>query len=972
MGLEKARRDRATSFGLVWVAWAFLGLLASVVAAASPSTGSAWAQGASPELRADARVTWGELPNGFRFAILPHGQGAGLISLRFMVGAGSIDEGRGERGLAHFVEHMVFKGTRDFSASEMTGFFQSIGMSFGDDVNAFTYHDRTVYHLELPRSDLALLQRSLNLLRNYADGALFPESEIETERLVIQREREARELPSVLVAKESFNFAFDGTRLAERDPIGERKVIDRVSKKQLQQFYAKWYRPDLMTLVVVGDVSSDAVEALIEEAFAGMLQPSSAPPARKIGKPGWRIRPRTGGLPLAAADRYSLEISRAWSDPWTIDTAERRRIDILRRFATSLFNERCRLALDGVSARFATYERIQGLPFCRFTTTSGGEEWTDGFAWMDRMLRQVREAGFQAKEFAAWKERLKQILVSNESYFSAAEPSQMIDDLVEHIANGEVYLSPSDYRAFTESCIADLKLDEVNECFREIWNPAKLSYFVAGDHETRGRKRQLQRALKVERETPPPPFLYAAQDRFSYSPMSRPGEVLESSRIEALGAYQYRFDNNLRLTFLQTRHEPGVARALLRVGDGVFGLPDANPAEYALALSSLFRSGVGNHSVDQVYGELRSHVATFDFDVARHDSFNCRLVASPEGLEHAFRILSEYLLNPKLTREAFLQSQESLTQIRRNEVDGLSLGLRQLERLLYPQFARFHAPNLQEIAQADLSRVRPWVEEAFRSGYIELVVVGDIEREALLDSVARTLGALPERQASKRGLGLKRSLELQPERGQRTIVYPGGLGGNAASVVVWTIQEKVDLSERAALYVLSRIMENRLRGILREDLGMSYAPSVRYESQLAYENLRHLRADVDCAGADAAIVGSVVLSTAADLARNLVTEQELAAAVVPLRQSVEKAWKDNGYLLDSVLYGANEYPEMIPNALRYRDGALDAVTPSDLRLVARKYLRSQEALRVAIVPEPPHSIGEAEAKGPRARAGLTR
>ncbi|MDQ8185325.1 insulinase family protein [Pelagicoccus sp. SDUM812002] len=928
-----------------------------------------WAHESS-SLPADSSIVWGDLDNGFRYALMPHRAKPGLVSMRLMVKVGALDEDEDERGLAHFIEHMAFEGTRNFKPGELIAFFQKLGMGYGVDVNAFTYHDKTVYHLELPQNEAELIDQGLLLYRDYADGILFEENRVENEREVILREKQARDSPSSRISEASFQFSFAGTKLAERSPIGLESVVKDTSIEELKAFYRKWYRPDLMTLVVVGDIDADSFEQKIEEAFSDMETPSERVPKRKIGRLARSKQFRTGHLAVEGVERYTLEISRAWMERDNGDSWERREKDTLRAFATSIFNERCRELIDGMSDDFANYNRIFGIPYCQLSISSGGEFWWDAFVWMDQLLRQALTYGFTKQELDYVRKTWLQSSRSAADRYETAEPRMLVDDLVESIALGRVYVSSDKFSEKMDAYIQSLTLKELNEAFKDVWNLKRMSYFMAGDLDSSLNGLALKRRFGEDRKFSVLPYIPKLPEAFEYTELGAPGSVLDSSTIEKVGAKTYRFSNNARLTFLQTENEKGTVRALVRVGGGMLAFTDSNPGTHALAMTSLFRSGFRGHDIEDVYKELRSNVNSFMFGVEDHDAFTYRGVTQVDGLDEFFKIVSEFLLDPTVDENAFAVAQSKMTQSRELEPDGMNEGYRDLYRILYPDEPRFHVPTLSDIANVRWDAIQNWLAKPLKEGYLEVAVVGDIEESELLELFGETIGALPERIENKPEYTSARLLRTYPRSGKQTIEYQNGMGDSAASVIVWTIQDKVSIRESAALYVLSSVFESRIRKRVREEMGASYSPSVRYVTFSAYDTLRHIRADVDCLKGDAENLLDVVLGISAGLSEGRVDEDEIRSAVAPLEEGLRQAWQDNGYLLEHVLFGVQEYPNVVDRALLYRDGLLSTITADEVLEVARKYLKSEEALAVAIVPAASSKLAEVPDWEEPKRAGV--
>src|SRR5687767_8256028 len=224
----------------------------------------------------DPLITVGTLPNGFRYYIRENRLPQARAELRLAVNAGSVLEDEDQRGLAHFVEHMAFNGTLHFPRQDVGGFMQSLGMRFGAHVNAHTSFDETVYELQIPTNNPALIDRSLLILEDFAHNVTFDPVEINKERGVILEEWRLGLGADERIQDAQFPILLKGSRYAERLPIGRPEIIQNVSHDRLKQFYADWYRPDLMAVVAVGDFNRSTIEAQIRSHFGSI--PAAASP----------------------------------------------------------------------------------------------------------------------------------------------------------------------------------------------------------------------------------------------------------------------------------------------------------------------------------------------------------------------------------------------------------------------------------------------------------------------------------------------------------------------------------------------------------------------------------------------------------------------------------------------------------------------------------------------------------------------
>jgi zinc protease len=239
----------------------------------------AQAPAATPALTAtipvDPLITVGSLPNGLRYYVRANSQPANRAELRLVVNAGSVLEDDDQLGLAHFVEHMAFNGTERFPKQEIVTFMESIGMQFGPSVNAFTSFDETVYQLQIPTDRPDATDKAFMILEDWAQRLSFDPAEIDKERGVVIEEWRSRRGAQARMQDQQFPILLAGSRYADRLPIGKVEVLKSFKHERLKQFYADWYRPDLMAVIAVGDFDKAAMEQRIRTQFAALRSPAS-------------------------------------------------------------------------------------------------------------------------------------------------------------------------------------------------------------------------------------------------------------------------------------------------------------------------------------------------------------------------------------------------------------------------------------------------------------------------------------------------------------------------------------------------------------------------------------------------------------------------------------------------------------------------------------------------------------------------
>src|SRR5262245_5289820 len=232
----------------------------------------------SADMPVDPEVLIGGLPNGLRFYVRPNARPARQAELRLVVKAGAVLEDDDQRGLAHFVEHMQFQGSRHFPGQTIDGFLSSLGLSIGSDANAVTSFDDTQYSMRVPTDRPGVLDRALTVLEDWAGGALFEDAAIERQRAIVLAEWRRNLGADERTADKMRHVQLEGSRYADRPPVGDPMVIQTATRAQLLRFYRDWYRPDLMAVIVVGDVDKNAVAAMIRQHFSAIDNPSPERP----------------------------------------------------------------------------------------------------------------------------------------------------------------------------------------------------------------------------------------------------------------------------------------------------------------------------------------------------------------------------------------------------------------------------------------------------------------------------------------------------------------------------------------------------------------------------------------------------------------------------------------------------------------------------------------------------------------------
>ena len=294
-------RDRLGPMALVTVG---IAVASSVASAQAPATATPQTAALTQQIPLDPAITTGKLPNGLQYFIRTTKRPEKRAELRLVVDVGSIVEDADQQGLAHFVEHMAFNGTKHFPKQETVAFLESLGMRFGPSINASTSFDETVYMLQVPTAKPEVMDRAFLILEDWAHGQSFDPVEIDKERGVIKEEWRIRRGAGARMQDQQLPVLLKGSRYAERIPIGTMEVIDNFKHDRLKKFYTDWYRPDLMTVIAVGDFDPAAVEKMIRSHFESIPAVKGMKP-----RPSFPVPDHPGTLYAIATDKEATSAS---------------------------------------------------------------------------------------------------------------------------------------------------------------------------------------------------------------------------------------------------------------------------------------------------------------------------------------------------------------------------------------------------------------------------------------------------------------------------------------------------------------------------------------------------------------------------------------------------------------------------------------------------------------------------------------
>lgn len=910
----------------------------------SPRTGK-WAhEGARVD--PDPRVVWGRLDNGFRYALLPHRGVPERVTLQLVVLTGSMDERPDELGMAHYLEHLVFGGSRHFKAEDMVALFQRLGVEYGSDVNANTTFDSTTYRLDFRENDPELVREGLRLFRDFGDGVTLAPEVIEQERRVVRAELRNRNTLSGRQQQASMPVVFRGLKFTERMPGGSETQIAGFTRDQFVSFYRRNYRPDLMVLVGTGDFEPAAMETSIKSVFGDMVRPREPVPARDEGRLDARgLRAgvfRINGVSSAMAEAASVQslAGRVESREALVDRQR-------REFVMNVFKER----LGGGGAD-AGYEELLGNGVAMASVTVGAKDWANGVRSLDEMIRMTIERGLDAGDIETARRRQLRMATHMLAQLPALDPGVLADALVESITTHTVFVGFERRFQWMREWLERITPAEAQQVFRGLWNLNAMAFHVSGgvgidltndkvlEEVQKARRTGYSTALARQRQVTP-----FRMPRWRNSP----APVAERRELPEFNALLMRFGNNVRLNFVPSQQEPGLVRVLVRVGAGLLEMPGNKPALKEFGLSTLLASGSVHFRPEQLNGLIEERFLEFDFDIADRDAFTFRGLMAAENVEAFLAIVADILHAPKFNSYVHEDTRLRAAMSRAADSVGMQDGMRELTDHLFRGDPRFTWGSPLDYMSMSVVDVRRWMAEPLTSGYVEATIIGDVPEDVAVNTFAGTLGTLPPRAAEKTLAAEPRPVTVTAPPGFHRIEFVGEQ--NMGMVVgTWPLTESLSIRDQAALELLAKILELRIRTEVREKLGLAYSPSAGFMAYDGFQGFAMVQAQIDSAPNDSGKVAPLVEQIGAEVAARGVSEGEFVGARGILKGQLRQAFRENGFLI-SMLMRAQERPVEIEEIIALHGGLMDTVTRDEVNRWAAKILPATNCRTTAIVPK---------------------
>jgi zinc protease len=911
-----------------------------------------WPQ-ASSDIQPDDGAIFGTLENGFRYIIYPNGEPPKRVSLRLHIAAGSLMEADDQQGLAHFLEHMVFNGSKNYTAAELIPRMQRLGISFGAHANAYTSFDETVYMLDLPDLSEETMKLGFTVMRDFGDGALLDADEVEKERGVILSEKMSRDTVGFRLMEQQFAQLLPDSLISRRFPIGKEEVIKAANRDRFVDFYTRYYTPERMTFVVVGDVDPAQIREQIEKSFGSMVNPANPGKNPDLGS----VKIPEGVETAIFADQevsstdVSLMLVRPHEDkPDTVaNRLEQMPLDIAHAVIGRRFERLSQQENSPIASGSASDQTLfNHLEIGSIDVTAADDRWQEAVPILEQEFRRALEHGFTEAEIA----EAKAIILNSYEQAVKQKPTRKSEGIATVLArtlnDNVVFSAPETNLEIAKQGLNSIDAAAAHQALKKFWDSTGLHLVLTTKEKPENGEKVLSALYQDSIGKPVEAPALRAIPVFGYTDFGKPGTVATRNEVTDLGITQLILSNQVRVNLKPTEFEKNRIRLLARIGSGKLSQPKDMPMLDMFSTAIFEGGGLGKHSNDELQQILagRNVGSTLAID---EDAFTLSGSTTPADFTLQTQLMAASLTDPGYRNEGLWQFQKAIPMIYQQLKHTTAGPEQEMNAWLYGNDSRFTLAPVEKLSSYTIADVKNWFTPELTKGYLELTIVGDFQIDQILPDILATFGALPNRSSTLPALEAERKIEFPNAPAEKTFTYDSKIPQGVATTIWKTSGVRNNQKEFRRLNILSEIYGDRLREEIREKLGASYSPNAGASGSDAFENFGYLIGQSVGKPEDVQLLLNTMRELADKLATTGATEDDFDRAIKPILGQLDKTLRDNGYWLSTVMSQSQLDPKRLELA-RTREADYRSIKVSEINALAKKYLAAENALLISIKP----------------------
>ncbi len=904
----------------------------------------------------DPKVVKGKLPNGLTYFIRENAKPEKKVELRLVVKAGSVNEDDDQQGLAHMAEHMAFNGTKNFKKNDIISFLQNIGVGFGSDLNAYTSFDETVYILPIPTDKPGNLENGFQILEDWAHQVTYLEEDINSERAIILEESRTRKGSEDRMFRRIFPELFKGSKYANRIPIGVDSLIANFPTDAIRRFYRDWYRPDLMAVVVVGDIKKEQALEMIQKHFAGLKNPAS-PRTRTYAE----VPPYAAAKSMVITDEEATSFDFGWNfsvkKTAPAKTSADYRNDLVKSLYTSLLNARFRELTQKENPPFV-YAGGSFDSYAKFyegfnlSASTGTNDIRKGIDAVTEELERVKRFGFTEAELDRAKKNLISSYERSWNNRDKTESSVYTDEYVRHFTDDEAIPGIDKEFEIVKNSVPGISLTEVNALTDLFRNEKNYFAYVVGPSKAGNvpvpAEADVLALLSSKEKATIKPYEEKAVASSLLSKSPKAGTIVKKTSNSLLGTTELTLSNGITVTLKKTdfKADQILLSAYRYGGTGSYGVADKYNAENAVAVVTAM--GAGAFAPNDLRKALAGKVASASpFISGTTEGF--RGNSSNKDVETMFQLLYLFATEPR-TDSALFKS-----FIQRNKAQYAMMGAN-------PQFAFIDtfvqtlyngnplapsavpkASNFDKISMDRALAVYKARLSDFSGMHVD--IVGSFSEETLLPLLSTYIGSLP-------ASGKKPTFtdnKVRPVKGDKQLVFKKGK--EKQSLILALASGETTFSPEKSLHMqaLSEILNIKITEELREKIQGIYGGGTNTNwSKVPYGNYSFVL-QLPCGPEKVDTLIKTYEAELAGIAANGISQSYLDKVKKQWLEEYKTGIKTNDYWLGKL--AQFRQGESTPDRMLNFEKYVNAVSSADVQAAAKMVRSSTTRVLATLLPE---------------------
>ena len=901
-------------------------------------------------------IRYGKLKNGLTYYIMKNTEPKDKVELRLAVNAGSVQEDDNQLGLAHFTEHMGFNGTKNFEKNDLVDYLQSKGVKFGAHLNAYTSFDETVYMLTLPTEDPEVIDKGFQVLEDWSHNLLFDEEEIDKERGVVLEEYRLGLGAGKRMLNNYLPMLLHGSKYANRLPIGTEEVLENFEYETIRKFYADWYRPNLMAVIVVGDIDVDAMEAKVKSHFSGIKNPKKAREREIFQVPNHKET--FVAVESDAEQPYSM-VQIYFKDPKpvkVVNTVEGYKRMITIQMFSSMLNNRIEEIRNSANPPFSYAGGYYGSFAARTknafqmyaVTPETGQ--IEGLKTLLTEAQRIKHHGFTESELERAK---KSSLAYIEKAYNERDKSQSSGFASEFIRN---YLQKEpapgivwEYEKHND-LVPKITLADVNGLIGNfISNENRVVVFLGPEKEGLDKVPEQSIREVLDEMDKLVPDAYEEEEIASslMETIPTPGKIVKTETNEEQDYKTVTLENGMQVGYKITdfKNDEIILRGYSYGGTSTF--TDEEYLKTNLGMGVVFNSGVGDFSKTDLNKVLAGKIVRLSSSIDASEE-NIYGNTTPKDLESMFQLIRLYFTSPRKDQDAF----DSHISRNKTMYANLSSNPQTYFNIEHQKFLSqndvrsFKIPTEEDWNSTNYDLIIKKYKESFSNpGDFKLFFVGNIDENTFLDYTKTYLASIPD--DGRRDKYVDRGVRLPA--GTHEKIYKKGIEQKSYVTINFEGDATFSRDQQFKLTALGDILSIKLIEILREEKGGVYGVGASGVVRVTPYEHYEFSIKFPCGPENAMSLKDAALAELNKILNEGPEEKDLDKIKEEKRKSLKQILRTNSYwagkmFSDSYIYQDKSYN---PDELYQQ---IEDLTSQDIQDVGKKYLSGDYIVGI-LMPE---------------------